>query len=70
MQRQNGTGPNETEGFRHTWLHEARGKGEVGRASRDKELLKMLHSAGWSEGDSPLGLQASTGSQGREGWWR
>mmetsp|Transcript_13903 Transcript_13903/g.42397 ORF Transcript_13903/g.42397 Transcript_13903/m.42397 type:complete len:751 (-) Transcript_13903:639-2891(-) len=57
MQRQNGTGPNETEGFRHTWLHEARGKGEVGRASRDKELLKMLHSAGWSEGDSPLGLQ-------------
>lgn len=57
MRRHPGTGPDATEAHRQTWLSEARGTGAAGRASRDRELEKMLRSAGWRQDDSPAGLQ-------------
>mmetsp|Transcript_38002 Transcript_38002/g.127179 ORF Transcript_38002/g.127179 Transcript_38002/m.127179 type:complete len:561 (+) Transcript_38002:25-1707(+) len=53
--------PRDTQPHTRTWLTEARGTGEAGLASRDRELAKMLRSAGWQERDSPPGLQAGGG---------
>jgi hypothetical protein len=60
MLRHPGTGPDDTEAHRQTWLTEARGTGAKGRASRDRELEKMLRFAGWREADSPAGLQVGS----------